>query len=106
MMSTMQLEAKLLWLRTEVDEALQDVAQKKQFESLLPKEREALRIEIVRAKNRRLAPYFDEALKGMIGDEEPPSAEELQAALVAEGIKPEENLLSRMLIETREESLT
>lgn len=42
----------------------------------------------------------------MIGDEEPPSAEELQAALIADGIKPEENLLSRMLIETREESLT
>lgn len=104
-MSTVQLQAKLIWLQAQVDKALQDVAQKKQIESLLPKEREALRIEIVRAKNSQLAPYFDEALKGMIDDEEPPSAEELQAALIADGIKPGENLLSRMLIEAREESL-
>ncbi len=101
--SVMQLEAKLLWLRTEVDEALQEVTQKKQYEVLLPEEREAVRIERVRAENRKLRPYFDQALKNMISDEEPPSAEEIQAALIADGVNPEENLFSRMLIKMREE---
>lgn len=101
--SMMQLEAKLIWLRTEVDEALQEVSRKKQHEALTPEERQALRIERVRAENRQLRPYFDEALKNMISDEEPPSAEELQAALIADGVNPEGNLFSRMLIEMREE---
>lgn len=101
--SVTQLEAKLLWLRTEVDEALQEVTRKKQHEALTPKEREAVRIERVRAENRKLSPYFDEALKDLISDKEPPSAEDIQAAIIAEGVNPEENPFSRMLIEMRDE---
>jgi hypothetical protein len=101
--SVNQLEAKLLWLKTEVDEALEEVKQKKQYEALTPEEREAVRIERVRAENRKLHPYFEEALKNMISDEEPLGAEELQAALIAEGMNPEDNLFSRTLIEMRDE---
>jgi len=101
--SVAQLEAKLMWLETEVSEALQQVRQIKLTQSLTPEEREKERIARVRAENRKLRPYFDEALKGMVSDEEPPSAEEIQKAIAAAGVKPEENLFSRMLIEMREE---
>lgn len=99
--SVAQLEAKLMWLETEVSEALQQIRAIKFAQSLTPEEREKERIARVRAENRKLRPYFDEALKGMISQDEPPSAEEIQEAIAASGVKPEDNLFSRMLIEMR-----
>lgn len=98
-----QLEAKLIWLEMQVGETLQQIRQFQFTRSLTPEERENERIERVRAENRRLRPYFDEALKGMISDQEPPSAEEIQQSIIAAGVRPEENLFSRMLIEMRGE---
>jgi hypothetical protein len=97
--NVVELEAKLVWLQTEVAEALRQVRQIK----LTPEEWEEVRIARVRAENESLRPFLDEAFEGMIDDEEPPSAEEIQELIAASGVKPEDNLFSRMLIEMREE---
>ncbi len=102
--NVIELEAKLMWLEDEVAEALRQVREIMLTRELTPEEWRDARLERVRAENERLRPFLDEALQGMIlTDEEPPSAEELQELIVASGVKPEDNLFSKMLIEMREE---
>lgn len=59
----------------------------------------------MRAKNEMLRPLMEKAFEQIIDprEEEPLSAEEIQEMIAASGIKPQDNLFSRMLIETREE---
>lgn len=103
MMSTMQLEAKLLWLRTEVDEALQDVAQKKLHEALTPEEWWAIRMNRVRAENESLSPLLEQAFETLSATETPIGAEQVQKLVAACGVNPNGNSFSHGLIELREE---
>ncbi len=102
MMSATQLEAKLIWLRTEVDEALQDVAQKKQHEALTPDEWWAIRMKRVRAESESLRPLLDQAFDALSATEPPIGAERVQQLVAACGVKPDSNLFSQGVVEMRE----
>lgn len=104
-LSVMQVEANLMRLEAEVAEALRQVREIKLAKELTPEERRAARLARVRAENERLRPYIEKVFEemGIITDEEPLSAEEIQELIAAGGVKPEDNLFSRMLIEMREE---
>ena len=101
--NVMQLEAKLIWLRTEVDEALQEVNQKKQHEALTPEEWWAIRMKRVRAENESLRPLLDQAFDALSATETPIGAERVQQLVAACGVNPESDSFSQGLIEMREE---
>ncbi|MDX2042807.1 MAG: hypothetical protein SF097_16430 [Acidobacteriota bacterium] len=103
MMSTMQLEAKLIWLRTQVDEALQDVGQKKQFEALTPEEWWDIRMKRVRTENESLSPLLEQAFEALSATETPIGAEQVQQLVATCGVNPNGNSFSQGLIEMREE---
>ena len=92
-----QLEWDLAEVKKEL-EALQAPVMK----SLTPEERQAARLARVRAQNERLRPSIEKALGKPDPNAEIPTAEELQKLLLEDGIKPEENLGSRAIIEERE----
>ncbi|MGH9751411.1 MAG: hypothetical protein ACREA2_01385 [Blastocatellia bacterium] len=104
-LSIMQVETNLMRLEAEVAEALRQVREIKLTREFTPEEWRAARLERVRAENERLRPYIERVFEemGINTDEEPLTAEEIQKLIAAEGVKPEDNLFSRMLIEMREE---
>ncbi len=72
------------------------------MKSMPPEERKAVRLARVRAQRERLRPSIEKALEKPDSDIEIPTAEELQQLLLEEGVKPEDNLGSRAIIEERE----
>lgn len=72
------------------------------MKSLTPADRKAARIARVQAQRERLRPSIENVLGKNDPDVEPITAEELQQLLLEDGIKPEDNLGSRMIIEERE----
>lgn len=102
-MSVTQLEAKLMWLQTEVNEALQQVRQVKPTRSVTQEEWWAARMARVRAENESLKPLLDKAFDALGATNPPIGAENVQQMVAACGIDPEDNSFSRGLIEMREE---
>ena len=92
-----QLEWDLAEVKKEL-EALQVPLMK----SLTPEERQAARLARVKAQNKRRRPLIEKALGKPDPDAKVPTAEELQQLLLEEGVKPEDNLGSRAIIEERE----
>ena len=72
------------------------------MESLTPEERQAAQLARVRAQNERLRPSIEKVLGKPDPNAEIPTAEELQKLLLEDGMKPEENLGSRAIIEERD----
>ena len=72
------------------------------LKSLTPEERKAVRLARVRAQRERLRPSVEKALGKPDSDTEVLTAEELQQLLLEEGVKPEDNIGSRAIIEERE----
>ena len=72
------------------------------MKSLAPEEFQAERLTRVRAQNERLRPLIENVLVKLDPNAKIPTAEELQKLLLEEGIKPEDNLGSRAIIEERE----
>ena len=72
------------------------------MKSLTPKERNGARLARIQAQRERLRPSIEKALGKLDPDVETLTAEELQQLLLEEGIKPEDNLCSRAIIEERE----
>lgn len=97
-LSIAQIEANLMRLEAEVAEALRQVRQV----SVTPEEWEQAWIARTHAENERLRPYIQKVFEEMLGSEEPPSAEEVREMIAACGVRPEDNLFSRMIIEMRE----
>ena len=91
----------LEWDLAEVKKELEKL-QAPFMKSLTPEERQVARSARVRAQNERLRPSIEKALGKPDPNAEIPTAEELQKLLLADGIKPEENLGSRAIIEERE----
>ena len=91
----------LEWDLAEVKKELEKL-QVPVMKSLTPEDRKAARIARVQAQRERLRPSIENVLGKNDPDAEPLTAEELQQLLLEEGIKPEENLGSRMIIEERE----
>ena len=75
------------------------------MKSLTPEEREAAYSARTQAQNERLHLSIEKALGKPDPNTEIPTAEELQQLLLEEGIKPEDNLGSRAIIEERERRL-
>ena len=76
------------------------------MKSLTPEERKAVRLARVQAQRERLRLPIENALGKPDSDIEIPTAEELQQLLLEEGVKPEDNLGSRAIIEERERRST
>ena len=91
----------LEWDLAEVKKELVKL-QASEMKSLAPEERKAARLARVRAQRERLRPSIENALGKPDPDVEVPTAEELQQLLLEEGVKPEDNLGSRAIIEERE----
>ena len=91
----------LEWDLAEVKKELVKL-QASEMKSLTPEERKAVRLARVRAQRERLRPSIENALGKTNPDVEVPTAEELQQLLLEEGVKPEDNLGSRAIIEERE----
>lgn len=72
------------------------------LKSLTPEERKAVRLARVRAQRERLRPSIKKTLEKPDSDAETLTAEELQQLLLEEGVKPEDNIGSRAIIEERE----
>ena len=72
------------------------------MKSLTPEERADARSARVRAQNERLRPSIEKALGKPDPDAEIPTVEKIQKLLLEDGIKPEDNLGSRAIIEERE----
>ena len=70
--------------------------------SLTPEERAAAQSARVNAQNERLRPSIEKALGKPESGTEIPTAEEIQRLLLEDGIKPDDNLGSRAIIEERE----
>jgi hypothetical protein len=92
---------KLEWDLAEVKKELVKL-QAPLMKSLTPEERKAIRLARVRAQRERLRPSIEKALGQPDPDVEILTAEELQQLLLEEGVKPEDNLCSRAIIEERE----
>lgn len=73
-----------------------------EMKSLTPEERKAVRLARIRAQRERLRPSIKKALEKPDPDAETLTAEELQQLLLEEGVKPEDNIGSRAIIEERE----
>ena len=91
----------LEWDLAEVKEELVKL-QASEMKSLTPEERKAVRLARVRAQSERLRPSIKKALEKPDPDAETLAAEELQQLLLEEGVKPEDNIGSRAIIEERE----
>ena len=91
----------LKWDLAEVKKEL-EALQAPLMKSFTPEERAAARSARVRAQNERLRPSIEKTLGKPDPNAEIPTAEELQKLLLEDGIKPEENLGSRAIIEERE----
>ena len=91
----------LEWDLAEVKKELVKL-QASEMKSLTPEERKAVRLARVQAQRERLRPSIEKVLGKPDSDVEIPTAEELQQLLLEEGIKPENNLGSRAIIEERE----
>ena len=72
------------------------------MKSLTPEERQAARSARTRAQNKSRRPLFEKVFGKSDPDAEILTAEELQQLLLEDGIKPEDKLGSRMIIEDRE----
>jgi hypothetical protein len=72
------------------------------MKGLAPEEFQDARLARVRAQNEKLRPLIEKVLGKLEPDAKIPTAEELQKLLLEEGIKPEDNLGSRAIIEERE----
>ena len=72
------------------------------MKALTPEEFQAARLARVRAQNERLRLLIEKAIGKPDPDAKIPSADELQQLLLEEGIKPEDNLGSRAIVEERE----
>ncbi len=72
------------------------------MKSLTPEERKAIRVARSQAQRERLRPSIENTLGKPDSDVEIPTAEELQQLLLEEGVRPEDNLGSRAIIEERE----
>ena len=72
------------------------------MKSLTPEERKAVKVARSRAQRDRLRPSIENALGKLDPDVEVPTAEELQQLQLEEGVKPEDNIGSRAIIEERE----
>ena len=92
-----QLESDLAEVKAELVK-LQASAMK----SLTPEEREAAYSARTQAQNERLHLSIEKALGKPDSNTEIPTAEELQKLLLEEGVKPENNIGSRAIIEERE----
>ena len=91
----------LEWKLAEIKEKLVKL-QASAMKSLTPEERKAVRLTRVRAQRERLRPSIEKTLGKPNPDAETLTAEELQQLLLEEGVKPEDNLGSRAIIEERE----
>lgn len=72
------------------------------MKSLTPEERKAVRLARVQAQTERLRPSIEKVFGKPDANADNLTAEELQQLLLEEGIKPEDNLGSRAIIEERE----
>ena len=95
----------LEWDLAEVKKELVKL-QASEMKSLTPAERKAVRLTRVRAQRERLGPSIEKVLGNPDSDIEIPTAEELQQLLLEEGVKPEDNIGSRAIIEERERRST
>ncbi|MBM4087395.1 MAG: hypothetical protein FJ272_21595 [Planctomycetes bacterium] len=84
-------------------EVQQELAQLRAAKPLTAEQWWAARRERVRAENMRLLPLMDGVFKDIGAVGEPLGAEKVQAMIAACGVKPEDNLFSRAIIEMREE---
>ena len=91
----------LEWDLAEVKKELVKL-QASEMKSLTPEERKAVRLARVQAQRERLRPSIEKGLGKRDSDVEILTAEELQQLLLKEGVKPEDNLGSRAIIEERE----
>ena len=91
----------LEWDLAEVKKELEKL-QAPLMKSLTPEEYQAARLARVRAQNERRRPLIEKVLGKPNPDVESLTAEEIQQLLLEEGIKPEDNLFSRAIIEERE----
>lgn len=98
-----ELAVKLQRLEDELIEARSELAQLKSAQPLTPEEWWAARLVQVRASNEKLQPLIDAAFDKMGITGEPVGAERVQELIAAGGVRPEENLFSRGIIEMREE---
>ena len=91
----------LEWDLAEVKEELVKL-QASAMKSLTPEERKAIRLARSRAQRERLRPSIKKVLGEPDLDTKTLTAEELQQLLLKEGVKPEDNIGSRAIIEERE----
>ena len=91
----------LEWDLAEVKEELVKL-QASEMKSLTPEERKAGRLARVRAQRERLRSSIEKVFEKPDSNADNLTAEELQQFLLEEGVKPEDNLGSRAIIEERE----
>ena len=91
----------LEWELAEVKKELVKL-QASEMKLLTPEERKAARSVRIRAQRKRLRPSIKKTLEKPDSDAETLTAEELQQLLLDEGVKPEDNIGSRAIIEERE----
>ncbi len=91
----------LEWDLTEVKEELIKL-QASAMKSFTPEERKAIRLARVQAQRERLHPSIEKTLGKPDPDAKTLTAEELQQLQLEEGVKPEDNIGSRAIIEERE----
>ena len=91
-----RLESELAEIKAELVK-LQASAMK----SLTPEERKAVRLARVQAQRERLRPSIEKTLGKPNPNAETLTAEELQQLLLEEGVKPEDNIGRRAIIEER-----
>lgn len=91
----------LEWDLAEVKQELEKL-QASAMKSMTPEARTAARSARARAQNERLRPSIEKALGKSTPADQIPTAKEIQQLLLEDGIKPEENICSRAIIEERE----
>ena len=91
----------LEWDLAEVKEELIKL-QASAMKSMTPEDRAAARSARVKAQNERLHSSVKTSLVKSETPDEIPTIEELQQLLLEEGVKPEDNIGSRAIIEERE----
>jgi acetylornithine deacetylase/succinyl-diaminopimelate desuccinylase-like protein len=98
-----QLRVKVERIEQELAEVRQELHELSRAESLSPQQWWEARTARVRAENEQLRPLIDKVFEemGIVG--EPIGAERVQELVAACGVKPEENLFSRGIIEMRQE---
>ena len=100
----MQLIIKIEQFEWELAEVKRKLEKLQPFfiKSLTPEKRAAAQSERVKAQNKRLHPPIEKELGNPKANATIPTAEEIQQLLLEDGIKPEDNLGSRAIIEERE----